>query len=84
MVVKGLLLYLTLPSTSASAERSLVKLKLIKSYLRTAMSDTRLNSLVLLSIEKNKSMKIDIKNVVNVFTFRNVFRRQFLIDRFIE
>ena len=80
-VVKGLLLYLTLPCTTASAERSFSKLKLIKSYLRTAMSDTRLNSLAILSIEKNESMKIDIKNVVNVFTSRNAFRRQFLIDR---
>ena len=60
-VVKELLLYLTLPCTTASAEQSFSKLKLIKSYLRTAMSDTRLNSLAILSIEKNESKKIDIK-----------------------
>ena len=48
------------------------------------MSDRRLNSLAILFIEKSESMKIDIKNVVNVFTFRNAVRRQFLIDRIIE
>ena len=43
---------LTIPITVASAERSFSKLKLIKSYLRSTMSQQRLNRLALLSIEK--------------------------------
>ena len=43
-VVKGLLLYLTLPCTTASAERSFSKLKIIKSYLRTAMRELQWRS----------------------------------------
>jgi len=43
---------LTIPVTVASAEISFSKLKLIKSYLRSTMSQDRLNGLAILSIEK--------------------------------
>jgi len=44
---------LTIPISIASAERSFSKLKLIKSYLRSTMSQQRLKELALLSIEKD-------------------------------
>ncbi|KAL8541893.1 hypothetical protein ACS0TY_002949 [Phlomoides rotata] len=43
---------LTIPITVASAERSFSKLKLIKTFLRSTMSQDRLNGLAMLSIEK--------------------------------
>jgi len=43
---------LTISVSVALAERSFSKLKLIKSYLRSTMSQQRLNILALLSIEK--------------------------------
>jgi hypothetical protein len=46
-------IYLTLPVTSATAERSFSRKKLIKSYLRSAMSYERLSGLALLSIERD-------------------------------
>ena len=41
---------LTLPVTVAEAERSFSKLKLIKSYLRSTMSQDRLSGLAIISI----------------------------------
>jgi hypothetical protein len=48
-VVTAMLLFLTLPVTVASAERSFSKLRLIKSYLRSTMGQDRLRGLALLS-----------------------------------
>ena len=57
---------LTIPVTVASAERSFSKLKLIKSYLRSTMSQERLNGLTILSIEK-KIAELECKNLINNF-----------------
>ena len=46
-------LYLTVGVSIASCERSFSKFKMIKSYLRSTMSDDRLSALSILSIEKD-------------------------------
>ena len=43
---------LTVHGTAAFVERSLSKLKLLKSYLRTTMSQAKLNGLAILAIKK--------------------------------
>jgi hypothetical protein len=58
---------LTIPVTVASAERSFSKLKLIKSYIRSTMSQERLNRLVILSIEKEMLKKLEYKNLISNF-----------------
>ena len=47
----SLKLYLTVAVSVASCERSFSKLKLIKSYLRSNMGESRLSGLSILSIE---------------------------------
>ena len=49
---------MTIGVTSASAERSFSSLKRIKSYLRSTMSQERLNNLSLLHIERDLSSKL--------------------------
>ena len=67
---KLLTLFVTLPVTVASAERSFSKLKLIKTYLRSSMSQERLCDLAILSIKNKEAKKIDktklIKGLANV------------------
>ena len=46
---------MTAPVTVAKYERAFSRLKLVKTYLRTTMADDRLNSLMLMSCEKDLS-----------------------------
>jgi hypothetical protein len=56
--------------TVASVERKFSKLKLIKSYLRSTMSQERLNGLVILSIEKKMLENLEYKNLIKNFAFQ--------------
>ena len=67
-----------MPVTVASAERSFSKLKLLKSYLGSSMSQERLNDLAILCIEKNMLENIDVDTIINDFAFRNAKRQCFL------
>ena len=52
-----------LPVSNAGVERSFSRLKLIKTYLRSTMSQERLSNLSLLSIELVDSLKYDCNEV---------------------
>ncbi|XP_042222821.1 uncharacterized protein LOC121867133 [Homarus americanus] len=58
---------LTVPVTVASGERSFSKLKLIKKYLRTTMSQERLNALAMLSIEKELAESLEYQDLIAEF-----------------
>ena len=60
-------LYLTIPISSAAAERSFSRLKLIISYLRSTMTEHRLSGLAMISIERESGSKIDLDRVINTF-----------------
>jgi len=69
---------LTVPVTVASAERSFSKLKLLKNYLRSTMSQERLNSLAMCTIERAILDTIDLNTVLDDFASRNPPRSIFL------
>ena len=58
---------LIIPITIASAERSVSKLKLIKSYLRSTMSQKKLSRLAILSIENEMLEELEYKNLISQF-----------------
>lgn len=58
---------LTIPVSVASGERSFSKLKLIKNYLRTTMSQERLVNLAMISIENDVSDELEIPDIMNKF-----------------
>ena len=57
------------------AERSFSKLKLLKNYLRSTMTQHRLNGLATLCIGKKLLDDIDIYPIFNDFASRNVTRK---------
>ena len=60
-------IFLTLPVTSTTVERSMSKLKIIKSYLHSTMDKNRLSMLALMSIEKDLTDYKDFNDVINTF-----------------
>ena len=58
---------LTIHVMVASVERSFSKLKLIKSYLRSIMSQERLSRLAILSIKKEMLEELKYKNLISNF-----------------
>lgn len=58
-------MYLTLPVSVASAERSFSTLKRLKTYLRNRMGNERLTGLALLNI--HREIDVDIDNIINRF-----------------
>ena len=63
----ALRILLTIPVTVASGERSFSKLKLIKTYLRSAFHQERLNNLARLSIESPVSRDINFDKILKNF-----------------
>ena len=58
----------TISVSSAGAERSFSRLKLIKSYLRSTMGEERLSGLALISIERQYAERIDHDAIISRFS----------------
>nr|GEU90746.1 zinc finger MYM-type protein 1 [Tanacetum cinerariifolium] len=70
---------LTMPIIVALAERSFSKLKLLKSYLRSTMSQEILNGLALIAIENRLLESVDYEDLINNFASKNARRIAFLL-----
>ena len=66
-------LFLTLPVTVATAERSFSKSKLIKTYFRNTVQDDGLSGLAVLSIENTEARKLDVSKIIDDFARRRKF-----------
>jgi hypothetical protein len=59
---------LTVPVTSASAERSFSKLKLVKTVMRSVMNQERLGELLTLACERDLTDTIDLDEIANLWS----------------
>jgi hypothetical protein len=63
----ALRIMMTIPVTTANCKRSFSKLKLIKTYLRSTMTEKRLINLALISIENDIVSKLDLNEAIQNF-----------------
>ena len=70
-------LYLTIGVSIARCKRSFSKLKIIKSYLLSTMSDDRLSGLSILFIEKDYDQKLDFEDINADFASAKARKVQF-------
>ncbi|ESN99201.1 hypothetical protein HELRODRAFT_153318, partial [Helobdella robusta] len=68
-------IFVTIPTTSATAERSFSGLKRLKTYLRSTMGQKRLNSVSLLHFHKDVANEMDLDSIINEFIQRNDQRK---------
>ena len=77
-ICRLLRLILIMPATNAASERSFSAIRRLKTYLRSTMAQSRLNHIMILSINKEKADSIDLGAVGNEFVGqREVRLRQF-------
>jgi len=69
---------LTIPVTSACAERSFSKLKLIKTYLLNQLGQDKLSELALISIEEEVSSTVDYKHLIDIFASKKSRKKTFI------
>ncbi|ESN91283.1 hypothetical protein HELRODRAFT_70002 [Helobdella robusta] len=62
-----LMLFLTLPVKTCTAERSFSALRCLKTYLRSTMGQERLNHVAILHCYRTLTESIDIKQLCNDF-----------------
>ena len=70
-------IYLTVPMTSATAERTFSTLRRVKSYLRSTMTQKRLNHVILLHTHKQRTDDLNLIKVAQDFATVNNRRRAF-------
>ncbi|KAL4579201.1 hypothetical protein LXL04_015339 [Taraxacum kok-saghyz] len=71
---------LTIPVTVTSAELGFSKLKFLKSYLRSTMTQERLSGLAMISIENEMLESINYEELINQFAIKNTRRASRIID----
>ena len=60
-------LILVMPATNATSERSFSALRRVKNYLRSTMTQQRLNNLMVLHVHKDITDQIELKAVATEF-----------------
>ena len=76
-VLRLMKIFYTIPITTATAERTFSALRRLKTYLRTTMSQPRLNHTMLLYVHKDRTDKVDVVTIARSFIAENERRRKY-------
>lgn len=71
----ALRMYTCTPASNCTAERSFSCLKRIKNYLRSTMTEKRLNSLAILCIEEKTLQALDLNSIIDEFARQKARRK---------
>ena len=80
-VINLLTLILVNPATNAASEHSFSAMRRIKTYLRSTMSQSRLNAVMVLHVHKDKTEKFNLVDVANSFV--NAEHRNTILEHFL-
>lgn len=83
-VMKLAKLILVMPATNATSERSFSALRRVKTYLRTTMSQNRLNHLMMVYTHKYQAGELDMLDIANEFVSGNEQHRLEVFGRFVR
>ncbi len=75
-LLKFIKLVLTLPVTTCTAERSFSCLRRVLTYLRSSMTQLRLNSLCILNVHREETANLNLVAIANNFISTNNMRSQ--------
>ena len=76
-VCTAYMMYMTVPVTVATAERSFPELKLIKNFFRNFMYQGKLSGLAQLLIENERAKNLDSRKVIHQFASAKARRKNF-------
>ena len=70
-VVNVLKLILVMPATNATSERSFSSMRRLKTYLRSTMTQARLNDIMILNVHRTKTDKLNLLDIARCFAFKD-------------
>ena len=65
-----------MPATNTVSERSASALRHVKTYLRSSVTQVRLNNMMVVHIHKTLTDTIDVKSILTEFSMANEERRK--------
>ena len=79
-VDKLIKLYLTIPVTTATAERTFSAFKRVKTYLKSSITQERLKNCLIMHLFKERVDKLFVEDIAADFASRNQRRRNFFLS----
>ena len=76
-VHKLLRLYYTIPITSATSERTFSVLRRLLTYIRSTMTEKRLNNCLILHVHKDLTDNVNLTDIAKEFVFSNDDRKRY-------